>query len=102
MMFIQILFTLSFLFSTTNALDFCVGDLNAPQGHAGYSCKEAEAVTVNDFVFSGLRAAGNTSNLLKSAATPAFSTQFPGVNGLGISLVRADLAVGGRSDPDPI
>ncbi|GMI92664.1 ARABIDOPSIS THALIANA GERMIN 3, germin 3, GERMIN-LIKE PROTEIN 3 [Hibiscus trionum] len=97
MMFFQIFFALSFLFSFSNASDFCVGDLNAPQGPAGYSCKKADAVSVKDFVFSGLRAAGNTSNLLKVALTPAFSTQFPGVNGLDISLVRVDYAVGGRA-----
>ncbi|GMI92662.1 ARABIDOPSIS THALIANA GERMIN 3, germin 3, GERMIN-LIKE PROTEIN 3 [Hibiscus trionum] len=97
MMFFQILFALSFLFSFSNASNFCVGDLNAPQGPAGYSCKMAETVSVNDFVFSGLRAAGNTSNLTKAAITPASSTQFPGVNGLGISLARQDFAVGGRT-----
>ncbi|GMI92666.1 ARABIDOPSIS THALIANA GERMIN 3, germin 3, GERMIN-LIKE PROTEIN 3 [Hibiscus trionum] len=97
MMFLQILFTLSFLFSSSNALDFCVADLNAPQGPVGYSCKKAEAVTVEDFVFSGLRAAGNTSNLKKSVLRPAASNQLPGVNGLGISAVRLDFAVGGRT-----
>ncbi|GMI92665.1 ARABIDOPSIS THALIANA GERMIN 3, germin 3, GERMIN-LIKE PROTEIN 3 [Hibiscus trionum] len=96
MMFLPFLFTLSFLFFSSNALDFCVGDLNAPQGPAGYSCKKTEEVTVNDFIFSGLRAAGNTSNLVKLAVTPASSTQFPGVNGLGISVARIDLDVGGR------
>ncbi|KAL4334958.1 hypothetical protein GQ457_07G039140 [Hibiscus cannabinus] len=97
MMFLLILFTSAFLFPSSNALDFCVGDLGAPQGPAGYSCKKVEAVTVNDFVFSGLNAVGNTSNVMKAAVTPAFSTQFPGINGLGVSLARLDLAVGGRT-----
>ncbi|KAK8351486.1 hypothetical protein V6Z12_A05G035500 [Gossypium hirsutum] len=92
-MFIPIFFILSFLFSSTNAADFCVGDLNGPVGPAGYSCKKT--VTVNDFVYSGLAATGNTSNLIKAAVTPAFSAQFPGVNGLGISIARLDLSVGG-------
>ncbi|KAL4332101.1 hypothetical protein GQ457_07G039160 [Hibiscus cannabinus] len=95
MMFLQILFTFSFLFSSSNALDFCVGDLNTPQGPAGYSCKNPEAVIVDDFIFSGLRVAGNTSNLTNSVVTPVFSTQFPGLNGLGISLARLDMAIGG-------
>ncbi|KAK8513736.1 hypothetical protein V6N13_002459 [Hibiscus sabdariffa] len=94
-MFLPILFALLFLFSSSNAADFCVGDLYGPQGPAGYSCKKETLVTVNDFVYSGLAAAGNTSNLIKAAVTPAFSAQFPGVNGLGISLARLDLAVGG-------
>ncbi|KAK8645001.1 hypothetical protein V6N13_118857 [Hibiscus sabdariffa] len=96
-MFLLILFTSAFLFPSSNALDFCVGDLGAPQDPAGYSCKKAEAVTVKDFVFSGLSVAGNTSNVMKAAVTPAFSTQFPGINGLGVSLARLDLAVGGRT-----
>ncbi|GMI81327.1 ARABIDOPSIS THALIANA GERMIN 3, germin 3, GERMIN-LIKE PROTEIN 3 [Hibiscus trionum] len=94
-MFLPILFVLSFLFSSSNAADFCVGDLNGPQGPAGYSCKKEAVLTVNDFVYSGLASTGNTSNLIKAAVTPAFDAQFPGVNGLGISLARLDLAVGG-------
>ena len=94
-MLLPILFIFSFLFSSSNALDFCVADLKAPQGPAGYSCKIPAKVTVDDFVFSGLSAAGNTSNLIKAAVTPAFDAQFPGVNGLGISMARLDLAIGG-------
>lgn len=72
-----------------------MGDLSGPEGPAGYSCKKPAKVTVDDFVFSGLGMAGNTSNLIKAAVTPAFSAQFPGVNGLGISMARLDLAVDG-------
>ncbi|XP_039031571.1 auxin-binding protein ABP20-like [Hibiscus syriacus] len=95
MMVLRSLFALSFLVSSSNAVDFCVEDLDANQGPAGYSCKKAETVTVHDFIFS-LGATGNTSNLIKAAVTPAFSAQFPGINRLGISVARLDLAVGGR------
>ncbi|KAJ0987601.1 hypothetical protein J5N97_005957 [Dioscorea zingiberensis] len=85
------------LFSSTpflsNAADFCVGDLNLPVGPAGYSCKKPETVTVNDFVFHGFQKAGNTANIIKAAVSPAFAAQFPGVNGLGLSLARLDLAI---------
>ncbi|XP_075674595.1 auxin-binding protein ABP19a-like [Castanea sativa] len=96
-MMILPLFFIFCLFSSSHAAvqDFCVGDLAAPQGPAGYSCKDPSKVTVNDFVFSGLGNPGNTSNLVKAALTPAFAAQFPGVNGLGISLVRLDMAPGG-------
>ncbi|GLU10140.1 hypothetical protein SLE2022_269600 [Rubroshorea leprosula] len=96
-MFLPILFLCSVFFSSSYAAvqDFCVADLSAPFGPAGYSCKKPATVTVNDFVFSGLGASGNTSNLIKAAVTPAFDAQFPGVNGLGISLARIDLAKGG-------
>ncbi|KAH7519283.1 hypothetical protein FEM48_Zijuj08G0019600 [Ziziphus jujuba var. spinosa] len=62
---------------------------------AGYSCKKLGKVTVDDFVFSGLGVAANISNPFKVGITPAFSSQVPGLNGLGISLARADLAPGG-------
>ncbi|XWS17481.1 hypothetical protein CRYUN_Cryun33cG0071500 [Craigia yunnanensis] len=94
-MLLPIFFFFSFLVSSSNALDFCVADLKAPQGPAGYSCKLPAAVTIDDFVFSGLGVAGNTSNLIKAAVTPAFDAQFPGVNGLGISMARLDLAMDG-------
>ncbi|KAK0571722.1 hypothetical protein LWI29_020520 [Acer saccharum] len=92
------IFIASLLFASSSLAavqDFCVGDLSGPEGPAGFSCKKVAKVTVDDFVFSGLGAAGNTSNIIKAAVTPAFSTQFPGVNGLGISMARLDLAAGG-------
>ncbi|KAK3013106.1 hypothetical protein RJ639_010107 [Escallonia herrerae] len=92
-----IFFLSSLLIISSHALvqDFCVGDLKAPEGPAGYSCKKPSLVTVDDFVFTGLRAAGNTSNIIKAAVSPAFAAQFPGVNGLGISIARLDLAPSG-------
>jgi quercetin dioxygenase-like cupin family protein len=73
--------------------DFCVADLTCSDTPAGYPCKAS--VTSGDFAYHGLAAAGNTSNLIKAAVTPAFVGQFPGVNGLGISAARLDIAVGG-------
>ncbi|KAK6941308.1 Cupin 1 [Dillenia turbinata] len=89
------IFSLIFASSSAAAQDFCVGDLSRSYGPAGYSCKSPSKVTVNDFVFSGLGKAGNTSNIFKASVTPAFAAQFPGVNGLGLSMARMDLAVGG-------
>lgn len=95
-MLLPVLCIFSFLFAShTSAMDFCVADLAGPAGPAGYPCKKAETVTVSDFVFSGLAKAGNTSNIIKAAVTPAFVNQFPGLNGLHLSLARLDLAVGG-------
>ncbi|XP_075664594.1 auxin-binding protein ABP19a-like [Castanea sativa] len=97
MKMLQILFLLFILLSSTNALvqDFCVANLKGPDGPAGYPCKTEAKVTADDFVFTGLAKAGNTSNIIKAAVTPAFVAQFPGVNGLGLSLARLDLAPGG-------
>ncbi|XP_074580178.1 auxin-binding protein ABP20-like [Curcuma longa] len=84
-----------FMLTGTVAQDFCVADLAGVQTPAGFACKKVTQVTVSDFVFSGLGKAGNTSNIIKAAVTPAFVNQFPGVNGLGISAARIDIAVGG-------
>ncbi|KAL6224257.1 hypothetical protein ACLB2K_003112 [Fragaria x ananassa] len=97
MMTFPILFVFSLLLSSSYAAvqDFCVADYTAPQGPAGYSCKNPANVTVDDFVYSALGVPGNTSNMIKTGITTAFSPQFPGLNGLGVALARADLAVGG-------
>lgn len=93
-MLTQVLFIFSLLIASTQALDFCVADPSLPVGPAGYSCKNTADVTVADFVFS-LAATGNTSNIISAAVSPAFAPTFPGVNGLGVSIARLDLAVGG-------
>ncbi|XP_074268224.1 auxin-binding protein ABP19a-like [Silene latifolia] len=93
------LFLLSLLLVTgaleATALDFCVADLMGSQTPAGYSCKDPSKVVVDDFVYTGLGKAGNTTNILKAAVSPAFDAQFPGLNGLGISMARLDLAPSG-------
>lgn len=76
-------------------VDFCVADLTGAVTPAGYPCKKEAALTVDDFVFSGLAKAANTTNIINAAVTPAFDAQFPAVNGLGISIARLDLAPGG-------
>ncbi|XP_054784779.1 germin-like protein subfamily 3 member 1 [Prosopis cineraria] len=81
--------------STSNAADFCVADLMAAEGPAGYPCKAAANVTADDFVYTALAKSGNTTNIISAAVSPAFVAQFPGVNGLGISAARLDLAPNG-------
>jgi oxalate decarboxylase/phosphoglucose isomerase-like protein (cupin superfamily) len=96
----KMILTIFFIFSLlslshASVVDFCVADYNAPNGPAGYSCKPPSKVTANDFVYHGLAAPGNTTNIIKAAVTTALDSQFPGVNGLGISIARLDIAVGG-------
>ncbi|KAL2929495.1 Auxin-binding protein ABP19b [Bienertia sinuspersici] len=78
-----------------NVFNYCVGDLSSPTGPSGYTCKDPSKVSADDFIFTGLRVAGNTTNTFKFGASPAFAPQFPALNGMGISMVRADLGVGG-------
>lgn len=87
--------SLLLLTSSASVQDFCVGDLSLPAGPAGYTCKSAANVSASDFVFTGLRKGGNTTNIISAAVSPAFDAQYPGLNGLGISIARLDLAPGG-------
>jgi quercetin dioxygenase-like cupin family protein len=93
------IFSLFLLSCHAAVQDFCVADLTAPETPAGYACKKAANVTVDDFVFSGLGVAANPTGTFykyyKSAITPAFDAQFPGLNGLGFSFARLDQEPGG-------
>ncbi|GAB2267538.1 Auxin-binding protein ABP19a [Dionaea muscipula] len=93
--FFFVLSSLLVSYSHASVVDFCVADFSVPDGPGGYACKKPATVTVDDFVFAGLSATGNTSNIIKAAVTPAFAAQLAGVNGLGISIARLDLAPGG-------
>lgn len=86
---------LALLLPSSHAADFCVGDLKGPQTPSGYLCKNESVVTVDDFIFTGIDRNTNTSNMFKFAATAAFVDQFPGLNGLGISIAHALIAPGG-------
>ncbi|KAF9624921.1 hypothetical protein IFM89_015641 [Coptis chinensis] len=81
--------------------DFCVAINDTKDGVFvnGRFCKDPQHATANDFFFRGLRMPGNTSNQLGSVVTPAFVAQFPGLNTLGISLVRIDFAPYGVNPP---
>ncbi|KAK6125552.1 hypothetical protein DH2020_040705 [Rehmannia glutinosa] len=65
----------------------------------GKICKDPKMVTADDFFFSGLNRPGNTSNRLGSRVTPVTVNQLPGLNTLGISLVRVDFAPNGLNPP---
>ncbi|CAN6545992.1 unnamed protein product [Malus baccata var. baccata] len=79
--------------------DFCVAD-KASVLVNGFACKDSKLVDANDFFFSGLHlAAGNISNPVGSRVTPVNAVQIPGLNTLGISMVRIDYAPWGINPP---
>ncbi|XP_074287575.1 auxin-binding protein ABP19a-like [Silene latifolia] len=85
-----------FTLSSATVVDFCVADLKCPVGPAGYPCKNPANLTVDDFVYSGLAVAGDTStSIFKVAVAGAFDITFPALNGLGLSMARLDIGVGG-------
>ncbi|KAL5716251.1 hypothetical protein ACHQM5_017969 [Ranunculus cassubicifolius] len=80
--------------------DFCVADLTANESVNGFPCKNRTTVTADDFFFAaGFNRPGNTSNALGFAVTPATVLEFPGLNTLGISMVRIDFAPNGGLNP---
>ncbi|KAM7528785.1 hypothetical protein LguiB_032195 [Lonicera macranthoides] len=80
--------------------DFCVALDESKAGFVnGNFCKDPLLVIADDFFYSGLRNAGNTSNPVGSAVTPAFVAQLPGLNTLGISIARIDFAPNGLNAP---
>ncbi|PIA55889.1 hypothetical protein AQUCO_00700305v1 [Aquilegia coerulea] len=81
--------------------DFCVA-IDEPKDAVfvnGKFCKNPKLVTAEDFLLKGLNMPGNTSNQLGSNVTQANVAQIPGLNTLGISLVRIDYAPYGLNPP---
>ncbi|KAG4122200.1 hypothetical protein ERO13_D11G251400v2 [Gossypium hirsutum] len=74
--------------------DFCVA-INDPKDAVfvnGKFCKDPKLAKAQDFYYSGLNIPRNTSNPVGSTVTPVNVAQIPGLNTLGISLVRIDYA----------
>ncbi|CAH8385098.1 unnamed protein product [Eruca vesicaria subsp. sativa] len=80
--------------------DFCVAidDLNGVFVN-GRFCKDPRRVNAEDFFFSGLNVPGNTNNQVGSNVTTVNVDQIPGLNTMGISLVRIDYAPYGQNPP---
>ncbi|MFS7970176.1 hypothetical protein Hanom_Chr09g00817941 [Helianthus anomalus] len=95
------LITSSFSLASDNSplQDFCVADLNGPVLVNGFACKDPKLVNADDFLFRGLHLAGNTSNPDGSQSTRVTVEHLPGLNTLGISMARLDIAPGGVNVP---
>ncbi|CAN1161243.1 Putative germin-like protein 2-1 [Linum perenne] len=79
-----------------NLQDFCVADASGSVGVNGFPCKNPAMVKASDFYFGGLHVPGNTSNAVGSRVTV---TQIPGLNTLGVSMVRIDFSPWGINPP---
>lgn len=74
--------------------DFCIP--TAPSSFT--TCKNASDATVEDFIYTGIKAPAPVS-VNGFSSKPVNSNVFPGLNTLGGSLVRADFGVGGVNVP---
>ncbi|XP_044437754.1 putative germin-like protein 2-1 [Triticum aestivum] len=79
--------------------DFCVADKTSQVFVNGFACKDPKTTVVEDFYFSGLHMAGNTSNKQGSIVTAVNVAQIAGLNTLGVSLARIDYAPYGQNPP---
>ncbi|KAK3430529.1 hypothetical protein EUGRSUZ_D01608 [Eucalyptus grandis] len=79
--------------------DFCVAEAGSSVLVNGQACKDPETVQANNFSFSGLHLPGNKSNPVGSKVTPVTVAQLPGLNTLGISMARIDIALWGINPP---
>ncbi|XP_077225244.1 germin-like protein subfamily T member 1 [Tasmannia lanceolata] len=81
--------------------DFCVADLKAQKISVnGFPCKPPSKVKSNDFFFDGLAKEGNTTNIFGFGLTSGSVLEYPGLNTLGVSMNRIDLAPGGSVPPN--
>lgn len=65
----------------------------------GLPCKPPDDVSPSDFKSMKLSAPGDTDNFRGSAISIITATEFPGLNTLGLSVARTDLAVDGLVMP---
>ncbi|XP_022926685.1 putative germin-like protein 2-1 [Cucurbita moschata] len=97
--FLAITCSVAWASDPTPLQDFCVADLNSPVKVNGLVCKDPKHVEPKDFFGSGLSVAADVNNSAGSQATPVGVAQIPGLNTLGISLVRFDFAPHGIIAP---
>ncbi|KAF7014090.1 unnamed protein product [Triticum aestivum] len=80
--------------------DFCVADLKAATAVDGFPCKAPSTVADDDFFSDAMVAAPRTdTNPFGVNSTRATVSAFPGLNTLGLSITRTDLAPGGLNPP---
>ncbi|KAL1189600.1 Germin-like protein subfamily 1 member 16 [Cardamine amara subsp. amara] len=97
---LALVISLSNAYDPSPLQDFCVAidDLDGVFVN-GRFCKDPRRVNANDFFFSGLNVPGNTTNQVGSNVTTVNVDQIPGLNTMGISLVRIDYAPNGGQNP---
>ncbi|XP_068655871.1 germin-like protein 8-2 [Aristolochia californica] len=91
--------SLAFASDPDSVFDFCVADLNNSVLVNGFVCKDPKIANADDFFFTGLSKSDDPSGPLGLAAAPVGVSQIPGLNTLGLSLVRFDFALDGQNPP---
>ncbi|XP_059664600.1 germin-like protein subfamily 1 member 13 [Cornus florida] len=94
-------FSLAYAFDPSPLQDFCVAinDMKSAVFVNGKFCKDPKLAKAEDFFFKGLNIPGNTNNKVGSNVTTVNVDTLPGLNTLGVSLVRIDYAPKGLNPP---
>ncbi|CAO2205981.1 unnamed protein product [Urochloa humidicola] len=79
--------------------DFCVADMHSPVKVNGFVCKDPMAVNADDFFKAAKLDEPRKTNKIGSNVTLISAVQLPGLNTLGISIVRIDYAPLGQNPP---
>ncbi|KAK1609265.1 hypothetical protein QYE76_032938 [Lolium multiflorum] len=80
--------------------DFCVADKYSPVLVNGFVCKDPKIVSADDFFMAAnLDKPRDTTNKVGSNVTLINAMKIPGLNTLGISIVRIDYAPLGENPP---
>ncbi|XP_068654087.1 germin-like protein 8-2 isoform X2 [Aristolochia californica] len=87
----------AFAFDPSPLQDICVADLNSNVN--GFVCKDPKLAVAEDFFFTGLDKVRTPTNAVGSTVTALNVTLLPGLNTLGITLVRIDYAPYGQNPP---
>nr|GEZ55973.1 putative germin-like protein 2-1 [Tanacetum cinerariifolium] len=90
---------LAFAYDPKPLQDYCVADPKSSVYVNGMACKNPMQTQADDFYFSGLHLMGNTTNPFGLKVTPVTVAQLPGLNTLGISMIRIDYAPWGLNPP---
>ncbi|XP_061360822.1 germin-like protein subfamily 1 member 1 [Gastrolobium bilobum] len=99
-----LLFSFSLLFGQSRPdpdplQDYCVADNKNAFFINGVPCINPKQVSSSHFVTSALSKPGNTSNNFGFSVTPTNTVNLPGLNTLGLVLVRVDIAGNGIVPP---
>lgn len=79
--------------------DYCIADNKNTFFINGVPCIDPKKASSSHFVTSALSKPGNTSNLFGFSVTPTNTVNLPGLNTLGLVLVRVDIAGNGIVPP---